>query len=72
MDKFTPTTAEVLRKRSAETPIKLLLTVKEAAAALALDRSTVYELIMRGAIPSLKIGRSRRIRVRDLERWVDD
>lgn len=72
MGKITPITAEVLRNGSAEPPLKLLLTVKEAADALCLDRSTVYELIMRGTLRSLKIGRSRRIRVKDLEQWVDE
>ena len=39
---------------------RLLLRPREAAALLGLGRSTVYELIASGAIPSLTIGRSRR------------
>lgn len=37
----------------------LLLTVEEAAELLRLGRTTTYELVMRGAIPSVKIGRRR-------------
>lgn len=42
---------------------KLLLTVEEVAARLSLGRTFVYELIMRGDIASIKIGRRRRIPV---------
>lgn len=37
----------------------LLLTVEEAAELLRLGRTTTYELVMRGEIPSVKIGRRR-------------
>lgn len=37
----------------------LLLTVEEAAELLRLGRTTTYELVMRGLIPSVKIGRRR-------------
>jgi|SRR5579859_5063322 excisionase family DNA binding protein len=40
---------------------KVLLTVQEAAARLGLKRSTVYPLIMRGEIASVKVGKARRI-----------
>ena len=48
----------------------LLLTVEDTARALNLSRTTVYELIRSGRLPTLKIGRSRRILAEDLERWV--
>jgi excisionase family DNA binding protein len=48
----------------------LLVTVREAARLLALGRSTVYELIARGQLPTVHIGRSVRIRVADLETLV--
>jgi len=38
-----------------------LLTILEAAQMLRLGRSTLYELIYSGRLPSVKIGRSRRI-----------
>lgn len=49
---------------------RLLLTVDEAAARLGLGRSTVYEMVMRGDIPSIKIGRARRIPTGALEVFV--
>ncbi len=50
---------------------KLLITVSEAGRVLAISRSKVYELMEAGYIPSVCIGRSRRIRVSDLEAFVD-
>jgi excisionase family DNA binding protein len=51
-------------------PTKLLLTPKEAAGALNINRSTLYQLIMRGTIPSILVGRARRIPVQALEQWI--
>ena len=53
-------------------PDELLVTVEEAARRLALSRTTLYQQIRRGIIPSVRIGHSRRIPVIDLERYVDD
>jgi excisionase family DNA binding protein len=39
---------------------------------LSIDRSTLYDLLMNGEIPSIKIGRARRIPVKALESWVAD
>jgi len=47
-----------------------LLTVTEAARRLALSRSTVYNLMERGDLAYVKIGRARRIPVDELERLV--
>jgi excisionase family DNA binding protein len=52
-----------------ETP-KLLLTIPQVAAALSLGRSTVYELVQRGELPVVHIGRAVRVRFTDLEKWV--
>ena len=41
---------------------RLLLTVPEAAEALAISRSKLYELLASGAIASIRIDGSRRIR----------
>jgi excisionase family DNA binding protein len=62
--------------RSSETPAggssePLLVTVREAARLLALGRSTVYELIAAGRLPTIHIGRSVRIRVEDLRALID-
>jgi len=48
-----------------------LVTVTEAADALGLSRSKVYELLAAGELPSVRIGRTRRIAVADLERFVE-
>ncbi len=53
-------------------PRQLLLRVSEAAQVLGICRSTVYELLYAGRIPSVKIGNARRIRQSDLEAFVRD
>ncbi len=47
-----------------------LLTVGEAAQAMGIGRSMLYQLVMRGDIPSIKIGRARRISVTALDEWI--
>ena len=47
-----------------------LLTVKQAAARLAIGRTTVYELIAKGGLKTVKIGRARRIPESALEAWI--
>ncbi len=49
----------------------LLLTVEEAALKLRCGRSTIYNLMDAGALPSLKIGNLRRIRPEALENFVE-
>jgi excisionase family DNA binding protein len=49
-----------------------LLTVGEAAAILGIGRSTLYELMTRGAITSVKVGRCRRFRRSDVNRFIRD
>ncbi len=48
----------------------VLLTVEQAAEALALGRTKVYELLDAGALRSIKIGRARRIPVEALQEFV--
>jgi excisionase family DNA binding protein len=50
---------------------KLLLTVPEAATALGISRSKLYELIKAGTIASLRIDNCRRIPYRALTAYVD-
>ena len=49
---------------------RLLLRPHGAAELLGLGRSTVDELIASGAIPSITIGRSRRVPLEALRAWV--
>jgi len=46
----------------------LALTPEEVADALSVSRHTIYRLIERGEIPTVRIGRLRRVRKVDLER----
>lgn len=47
-----------------------LLTVREAAERLGVSRDTVYRLLQSGALPSLTIGRARRISVWALDTFI--
>jgi excisionase family DNA binding protein len=49
---------------------KLLLRLHECAEVLGLCRSKVYALIASGALPSITIGKSRRIPVEALRDWM--
>ena len=52
-------------------PEHVLLTIPEAARRLSIARSHLYKHLQRGTLPSVYIGRSRRILVSDLEAFVD-
>jgi excisionase family DNA binding protein len=52
-------------------PAKLLLAISEACLVLAISRSKLYGLLNSGHLPSVHIGRSRRIRMTDLEEFVN-
>jgi len=49
---------------------RLLLTVPEAAAALAVSRSKLYQLIASGAVDSVRIDGSRRVPVSALQDYI--
>jgi excisionase family DNA binding protein len=49
---------------------RLLLTVPEAAKALAISRSKLYELLTSGAVASIRIDGSRRIPLTLLEEYI--
>jgi excisionase family DNA binding protein len=51
-------------------PPTLLLTVEETAAQLRIARRRVFDMIRDGTLPSVKIGKSRRIRQADLAEYV--
>jgi excisionase family DNA binding protein len=47
-----------------------LLTPEEAAERLRIGRSYLYELMRRRSIPSIKLGRKRRIRASDIDDFI--
>ncbi len=49
----------------------LLVTVEEAAQILRVGRTLIYQQVRRGALPSVRVGRCRRIALVDLERFVE-
>lgn len=49
---------------------KKLLTVGEAADVLGLGRSKAYQLVMRGELQSIQIGRSRRVPAIALDEFI--
>lgn len=49
---------------------KVLLTVPEAAARLSLSRATTYQLVRRGDLPCVRVGRTVRVPARALEAWI--
>ena len=49
----------------------LLLSVAQAAVSLGLGRTKVYELIDRGELPVVRIGRAIRLRPESLRVWVE-
>ncbi len=50
--------------------VRILLTVEDAALALSMGRTYVYSLVMQGQIPSIKVGRKRRIPIAALHEYV--
>lgn len=52
-------------------PDRLLVTVEEAAHCLSIGRPKMWQLVMTGAILSVKIGASRRIPTAALQAYVD-
>ncbi len=51
---------------------RLLLSIPEAAEILSVGRSSLYGLIQRHEIPTVKIGNRRLISIAALEHWVTD
>jgi len=54
-----------------ETSLSRLLNAQDIAVALNIGLSTVYLLLERGELPSIRIGRSVRIRPEDLEEFIE-
>ena len=58
------TTTDIVR------PVRLMLTVEEAAECLGIGRTLMYALITAGDVESVRIGRLRRVPAEALERYV--
>jgi excisionase family DNA binding protein len=56
--------------RSQRHPSACLLTIDEAAGALGIGRTKVYELVRDGLLEAVSIGRCRRVSIAALERFV--
>ena len=50
---------------------RLLLRPSEGAQVVGLSRSKFYELLSSGQIPSITIGKARRVVAEDLRAWVE-
>jgi len=57
-------------KNSTNSPPTKLITVSEAAEILAVSSSFVYLLIKRREIPSVSMGRAKRLRRKDIEDYI--
>lgn len=55
----------------AQLPSRLLLTIDEAARQLGVGRSTMYGLVLDGAVESVRIGRLRRIPAQALPEYLE-
>lgn len=49
---------------------RLLYKPAEAAAAIGVSRSKLYELVARGELPSVRVGCSVRVPVEELKVWI--
>jgi prophage regulatory protein len=50
---------------------KLLIRPKELAEALGIGRTKTYELLASGIIPSVRVGTSIRIPMKELTEWIE-
>jgi excisionase family DNA binding protein len=57
-------------KHPAATHEPLLIRIEEAARILSLSRSTIYEMMDSGELPSVRRGAARRIPVAALHEWI--
>jgi excisionase family DNA binding protein len=51
---------------------KLLLSPDETCAMLGVKRTTLYKMLETGEIPSIRVGRLRRIPLERLRAWIDE
>ena len=67
----TPPGARLFEVTPMQNEKRLVLTVTEAATALGISRTHAYELVARGELPSLRLGRRIVVPRRGLERLLD-
>ncbi len=53
-------------------PQRLLLRIPEAAEQLGIGRTKMYEMISKGELPTIRIGRAVRISTSALRKWVEE
>ena len=58
-------------KGSSNTTNRVLLTVADAVEATSLSRSTIYEMIKSGELPTVKVGKRRLVPTASLQAWAD-
>jgi excisionase family DNA binding protein len=61
---------EVIPSWKEEPQAKLLATIDEAARLLNIRRTLFYKLVREGEIPTIKVGRARRVPVMSLREYV--
>jgi excisionase family DNA binding protein len=59
------------KEQDSEYGSSILVTVEEASRLLHIGRTTAYELVMLGLVPSVKIGRRRLVVREGLQQYVD-
>lgn len=59
-----------VRAAPASVPDKTLLTIREVCQLLGMQKTFVYRLLKSGALPSLQIGRARRVRREAVEAYL--
>ena len=63
---------ERMESQQETTTPRLLLRIPEAAKALGLGRTKIYELITSGELPVIRVGRAVRVSVTALQKWVEE
>ncbi len=61
---------EIIPPWEEEPQAKLLATIDEAASLLNIRRTLFYKLVREGEIPTIKVGRTRRVPVMSLREYV--
>ena len=65
-----PLESQVSRAVSLDSPVPRLLRATEVAALLGLGRSKVYDMMKRGQLPVVRIGKAIRVPAHALEEWI--
>ncbi len=50
---------------------EMIYTIPEIAQYLKLSKSKVYQLVQKGQLPHIKIGKNVRVKESDLNQWID-